>query len=159
MGVDIFNLVALVIVIVALLLGISALGNAKNLSIGTKRFGVVLLAALPISFAAMLFVGRFFSFVFFAVLISLWVWAVSAVGEVAASKGYGKGGFIIFAIFLPLIALIVVLALQPSQSKQTAAASASMVKCPACAELIQPEAIKCKHCGEMIGSTPATDEA
>ncbi len=92
-------------------------------------------------------------------VVAFWVWMILAVGSVAASKGYSKAGFIIFAIFLPVVALIVALVLQPSQSKQTAAVSAKMVKCPACAELIQPEAIKCKHCGEMIGSTPATEEA
>lgn len=30
------------------------------------------------------------------------------------------------------------------------AQTSSMVKCPMCAELIQPEAVKCKHCGSDV---------
>ncbi|VGQ13040.1 hypothetical protein SB5439_05132 [Klebsiella variicola] len=33
---------------------------------------------------------------------------------------------------------------------KSAAAKSGLVKCPHCAELIQPEAVKCKHCGETF---------
>jgi len=34
-----------------------------------------------------------------------------------------------------------------------------MKKCPFCAEEIQDEAIKCKHCGEWLGEKPSDDAA
>lgn len=79
-----------------------------------------------------------------------WIWAIIAIGNIAQEKGYSKTGFVVFAIFLPIIALIVALVLQPSQAKENATVAAQMVKCPACAELIQPDAQKCKHCGEIL---------
>lgn len=81
-----------------------------------------------------------------------WFWVIIAIGNIAENKGYSKAGFIIFAIFLPLIALVVALVIQPSRVKQTAVAAAAMVKCPMCAELIQPDARKCKHCGSDVST-------
>jgi hypothetical protein len=49
--------------------------------------------------------------------IWFWIWAIIAIGNIAEVKGYSKPGFIIFAIFFPVISLIVALILQPSQEK------------------------------------------
>jgi len=108
---------------------------------------------------------RFFQFVGFGdvlrgqtflliggLILFIWftIWLIIAIGNIAQAKGYSKTGFVIFAIFLPLIALIVVLVLQPSQAKQVSIIESQSVKCPKCAELIKPEAVVCKHCGSDI---------
>lgn len=83
-------------------------------------------------------------------LIWFTIWLIIAIGNIAQAKGYSKTGFIIFAIFLPIIALIVALVLQPSHAKQVSIAESQSVKCPMCAESIKPEAVVCKHCGSSL---------
>jgi len=77
------------------------------------------------------------------ILLALWI------GKKAKEKGYSRVGFTIFALFLPVIALIVVLVIQPTQAAQ----DKSLVKCSQCAEAIQPQAKRCKHCGIEIPLT------
>lgn len=79
-------------------------------------------------------------------LLALFVWLAIWIGKKAEEKGYSRVGFTIFGLLVPLIALIVVLILQPSQQVQ----QQGLVKCPYCAEAIQPEARVCKHCGRDV---------
>ncbi len=83
-------------------------------------------------------------------LIALYVVAAIYVGNKAKSKGYSKAGFIVFALFFLPVALIVVLVIEPSTVQREQVAAATLSKCPSCAELVQPEAKVCKHCGRDI---------
>ena len=74
------------------------------------------------------------------------------IGDMAQKKGYSRLGFTIFGIFFSLIALIVVLVIQPTQTAQTK----GLVKCPHCAEAIQPDAKVGKHCGRDVPATLTT---
>lgn len=79
-------------------------------------------------------------------LIAFGIWLAFWIGKKAQEKGYSRVGFTIFGLFFTLIALIVVLVIQPTQAAQTS----GLVKCPHCAEAVQPEARVCKHCGRDI---------
>ena len=74
------------------------------------------------------------------ILLALWI------GKKAQEKGYSRVGFTIFALFFPVISLIVVLVIQPTQTAQVK----GLAKCPHCAEAIQPDAKVCKHCGRDV---------
>jgi hypothetical protein len=89
--------------------------------------------------------------------VGLFWFAVSlAVASYASKKGYSWFGFFLLAIFIsPVIAGIIVLIIQPTQSK--IAASSSTRKCPRCAEEVAWAASLCKHCGSEL--TPEKDPA
>ena len=91
----------------------------------------------------------FIFLIFFAVPLALYIWLIIWVGKRALQKGYSRAGFTVFTIFLPVIAWIVVLVLDPRPQPP----APTMAKCPHCAEGVLPEAQVCKHCGRDI--TPA----
>lgn len=82
------------------------------------------------------------------VLIIFWLICGGVAAMIASSKG-GNGclGFIVGALLGPLG---IVAALFMGSEKAAADAklqSGTMKKCPRCAELVQPDALVCKHCG------------
>lgn len=88
-----------------------------------------------------------------------WLAFSAVVGAAASSRGRSfVGWMLISTVISPLLGLILVLVI-PSRARNTSATpgksdgahdSASHRRCPACAESVRKEAIKCKHCGHAI---------
>ena len=79
------------------------------------------------------------------------------VGIIASAKGRsGIGWFVLAIVISPLIAVIVLLLAGENKAEMARRAieSGSMRKCDQCAELVQVDAIKCKHCGSTLGPVP-----
>lgn len=73
---------------------------------------------------------------------------------IAANKGRSFFGWWIYGALLFIVAIIHVLIIKPDNKTLEARQLASgMKKCPACAELVQGEALICKHCGREFPTT------
>lgn len=85
-----------------------------------------------------------------------WLFLAVVVGIIAANRGRsGFGWFLLSLAISPLIGGVLVLAL--GSPKADPASDGEHKKCPACAEWVKREAVKCKHCGEQLlfASAPA----
>ncbi len=97
-----------------------------------------------------------------ALVLALYVRIAFMLGEAAKKKGRSKAAWTLIAlvtgILIPaiIIATIAPIAPAPTTAAITPINQASR-KCPYCAEVIQPDAIKCKHCMEMLNTD--VDEA
>lgn len=88
------------------------------------------------------------------------VWLIAAVvcAYFAGRKGRSIFGWSMLGLLLPVVAMIILWALPPlgfndAKSQEIArkyGVSSRYRKCPACAELVQLDAVKCKHCQEDL---------
>jgi len=70
---------------------------------------------------------------------------------IASRKGYSFIGWWIYGAALFIIALPHALIIKPDQALiEKKKIALGMKKCPMCAELVQPEAKICKHCGHKF---------
>lgn len=73
---------------------------------------------------------------------------------IASSKGGSGGlGFVVGFLLGPL-GIIVALFMGSEESKASQlVADGAKKKCPRCAELVQPDALVCKHCGNEFAAS------
>lgn len=83
---------------------------------------------------------------FFAALLGL------ITGAIAQSKGHSFFVWWLFGTALFIVALPCAIILKPNREAQEADAisNGDMKKCPACAELVKREALKCRFCGSEV---------
>ncbi len=86
-----------------------------------------------------------------------WFAGALVVGVFAENRGRsGPGWFALSLLISPILGFLFVAVsknLDPAKNP-TLPSAATHRKCPACAELILPEAVVCKHCGQEVKADP-----
>lgn len=85
-------------------------------------------------------------------LYLLWIVCLFLGPVISSNRGNsGVAGFI-WALLLGPIGVVIVLVIPKNHSKieTNQLRTGGMRKCPLCAELVKPEAVKCRHCGSDI---------
>ncbi len=95
---------------------------------------------------------------YYTIAVVLYILVFGLVGWVIGErKGRAEAGFLFGALLGPIGWLIVAV----GPDVKAAEEATRMRKCPFCAELVQPDAKVCKHCGRDIapvGREPAVEE-
>lgn len=87
----------------------------------------------------------------------LWVVLSAIAAAIADNKGRRGGAYFAAALLLsPLIGIIAALSVEHDQARieHKALKKGIRRKCPQCAELIKPDAVVCRYCGNEFAPSP-----
>ena len=84
--------------------------------------------------------------------IFIWIVCGLIAGAIASGRGRSSCGGFATGFLLGPLGIIWALVMPKDQAviDEESLKSGEMKKCPACAELVKSEAIKCRHCGEEL---------
>lgn len=84
-----------------------------------------------------------------------WILLAGAVGVLASNKGRsGIGWFLLSLLISPLLGLVFCAVASNLKTQALTPSESTHLRCPACAEWVQPAAIVCKHCGHTLTPDP-----
>lgn len=88
--------------------------------------------------------------------LGVWVGSIVLAINIAQGRGNSQGAALLLAILLGPLAVLIALILPRNEKEleRVALARGAKRKCPACAELINPDASKCRYCGTGVDPVP-----